>query len=290
MKKSLLAVAVGALLLVATLTLTTTTSRAQGIQLIVRGDDFGMTEGNLEAVEKAMNEGVMTCTSLIVPAPWFEAASELARRNPGWCAGIHLCLVGEWQGYRWRPVLPWDRVRSLVDSDGYFHASPQDLFAHEPKPEEMEAELRAQVGLARKKGVNIQYVDTHYIELSDHPAFGVAVRKIAQENDIPISSTLGERPMEGVYTTPVDQKLRRTLAILKDLDAGLWLWVCHVGIDSPEQRALIHTLPPDIFVDGGVGVHRAAELSVLTSLEVRSVIMQKGIKLTSYRELWKKRH
>ncbi len=28
---------------------------------------------------------------------------------------------------------------------------------------------------------------------------------------------------------------------------------CHPGIDSPEQNALIHSAPEDIFVDGGVG-------------------------------------
>jgi len=78
--------------------------------------------------------------------------------------------------------------------------------------------------------------------------------------------------------------------ILEGLGPGLWLWVCHVGIDSPEQRALIHTAPKDIFVEGGVGLHRAEELKVLTSLEVKSMILRKGIRLTNYRELWKQKH
>jgi predicted glycoside hydrolase/deacetylase ChbG (UPF0249 family) len=267
-----------------------TVSEAQEIRLIVRGDDFGMTEGNLEAIEKAMNEGVMTSTAMIVPAPWFEGAAELARRNPGWCTGIHLCLVGEWRGYRWRPVLPWDRVRSLVDADGYLYPSPKQLFAHQPKPEEMDAELRAQIDLAKRQGVNVQYLDTHYIDLSDHPDFARVVRKIARDYDLPLSSEVGEKPMESVYATPVEQKKKRAMEILRGLGPGLWLWVSHVGIDSPEQRALIHTAPEDIFVEGGVGAHRAAELSVLTSLEIRSIILQRGIKLTNYRELWKQKH
>ena len=60
-------------------------------------------------------------------------------------------------------------------------------------------------------------------------------------------------------------------------------------IDSPEQNALIHTKPEDIFTGGGVGKHRAAELDALTSIEVKSMILIKSIKLTNYRELWEEK-
>ena len=82
----------------------------QEIELIVRGDDFGMTQGSLVAFERGFNEGILTCASILVQAPWFEAAAALSRKNPQWCVGAHLSLVGEWIGYRWRPVLPWDKV------------------------------------------------------------------------------------------------------------------------------------------------------------------------------------
>jgi predicted glycoside hydrolase/deacetylase ChbG (UPF0249 family) len=279
-----------AALLCALLLVMPATSEAQDVQLIVRGDDFGMTQGSLLAFERALNEGVLTCAAMVVPGPWFEGAAELARRNPGWCTGIHLCLVGEWRGYRWRPVLPWDQVRSLVDADGFLYASPAELFQHKPKLEEIDAELRGQIELAKRKGVHVQYVDTHYVGLSDYPGLEGVIRKIAADYDVPISGEVGEKSMETVYTTPVEQKKKRALEILEGLGPGLWLWVCHVGIDSPEQQALIHTAPEDIFVDGGVGLHRAAELNVVTSLEVRSMILKKGIRLTNYRELWKQKH
>ena len=287
MKNRILATLGIAVALFAILVAMPLTTDAQEVQLIVRGDDLGMTQGSLVGVEKAMNEGVLTCTSMIVPGPWFEAAAELARRNPGWCTGIHLCLVGEWRGYRWRPVLPWDKVRSLVDADGFLHPSPGELFQHKPRLVEIDAELRAQIELAKKKGVNVQYLDTHYMDLADYPGLEDAIRKIAADYNLPISSQLGEKNMESVYQTPVEQKKKRAVEILDGLGPGLWLWVCHVGIDSPEQHALIHTAPEDIFVDGGVGRHRAEELNVLTSLEVQSMILKKGIRLTNYRELWK---
>ena len=278
-----------AIVLFAALALSPGVSRAQQIQLIVRGDDFGMTQGNLAAVEKAMNEGVMTATSIIVPAPWFEGAAELARRNPGWCTGIHLSLVGEWQGYRWRPVLPWDKVPSLVDADGFLYAYPKELYAHHPKLEEIDAELRAQMDLAKKKGVNIQYVDTHYTGGRDYPGLDALITKIASDYHVPRSMRLGEKMMPNVYHVPINEKLKTAVDRLEALTPGLWLWVCHVGIDSPEQRALIHTAPEDIFVDG-VGPNRAEELRVVTSLEVKSEILRKGIILTNYRELGNQRH
>ena len=59
--------------------------QAQDIKLIVRGDDFAMTQASLIAFGRAFNEGVLTCGSLLVPAPWFEGAAELCRKNPRWC-------------------------------------------------------------------------------------------------------------------------------------------------------------------------------------------------------------
>jgi len=268
------------------ISLLTLAAQAQEVKLIVRGDDLGMTQGSLVAFEKAFNQGVLTSGAMVVPGPWLEAAAELARRNPGWCIGVHLCLVGEWRGFRWRPVLPWDQVRSMVDADGYLYTSPRELFGRQPKLEEIDAELRAQINLAKKRGVNVQYLDLHYVSPSQYPGLGDVIKKLGADYNLPISSQMGETRTASVYTTPLDQKLKRAVQMLEGLKPGLGLWVCHIGIDSPEQRALIHTDPEAIFVEGGVGRHRAEELAVLMSLEVKSAILKKGIVLTNYRELW----
>ncbi len=261
-------------------------SHAQDIRLIVRGDDFGMTQGSVLAFEKAFDEGVLTCGSLLVQPPWFEAAAELARKKPKWCIGIHLSLVGEWRGYNWRPVLPWDRVSSLVDENGFLFKDPRELFKHSPKIEEINAELRAQIDLAKKRGVNIRYIDTHYMGMDDYPGLRGVIQKIEHDYNLPISSEMGEKRLAGIYKVSVEKKKDEAVKMLGRLQPGLWLWVCHIGIDSPEQNALIHSAREDIFVEG-VGLHRAAELAVLTSPELKSMILKKGIKLTNYRELVK---
>jgi len=269
------------------LVVSTTALAEDEIRLIVRGDDMGMTQGSLVAFEKAFNHGVLTCGAVQVTAPWFEAAAELCRKNPGWCVGVHLAIIGEWQGYRWRPVLPWDKVSSIVDEDGFLYTHPKEVFKRNPKIEEIDAELRAQVDLAKKKGVNIHYIDTHYMGMTAYPGLSDVIKKIGRDYDVPISCLVGEKRLRGIYRVPVEQKKHRAIKMLEELQPGLWLWVCHIGIDSPEQDALIHSAPEDIFVEGGVGRHRAAELNVLTSLEVKSVILKKAIKLTDYAELAK---
>ena len=180
-----------------------TISHAEEIRLIVRGDDFGMTHGSVLAFEKAFNEGVLTCGSLLVQPPWFEAAAELARKNPRWCIGVHLSLVGEWREYNWRPVLPWDRVSLLVDGDGFLFKDPRELFKHNPKIEEIDAELRAQIDLAKKKGADVQYIDTHYMGMDDYPGLRGVIQRIGQDYNLPISSQMGEKRLGGVPVIPL---------------------------------------------------------------------------------------
>jgi predicted glycoside hydrolase/deacetylase ChbG (UPF0249 family) len=256
------------------------------IRLIVRGDDMGMTYGSIVAFEKAFKEGILTCAGVQVTAPWFEGAAELYKKNPEWCVGVHLSIIGEWRGYRWRPVLPWDQVPSVVDPDGFLYRYPEELFSNKPKIQEIENEFRAQLKLALKKGINVAYLDTHYLGYSSYPGIEEVFNKLARENNIPLSGKIGESRFHGVYTTPVNGKKEITIKRLEQLTNGLWLWVTHPGIESPEQNALVHTHPDHVFHGGGVGKHRAAELDVIMSKEVKSLIRKKNIKLTNYMEIW----
>jgi len=257
---------------------------ADKIRLIVRGDDLGMTQGSLVAFERAFNEGILTCGSIQTCAPWFEAAAELCAKNPGWCIGLHLCMVGEWRGYRWRPVLPWSEVSSIVDEDGYLYTAPDELNAHNPKIEEVEAELRAQIDLALKRGIKISYIDNHYGAVSSIPGGREVLNRLSRDYDVPVSGSYNEQRVS-IYTTDIERKLGHATEQLSALEPGLYYWVCHPGIDSPEQGALIHTQPDHIFTNGGVGPHRAEVTRVLTSIEVKSMVLAKGIRLTDYREL-----
>jgi chitin disaccharide deacetylase len=257
------------------------TAPAGEIRLIVRGDDMGMTQGSLVAFERAFNRGILTSGAIQVPAPWFEAAAELAKKNPGWCVGVHLCLMGEWIGYRWRPVLPWDKVKSLVDKNGFLYQTVEEVQAANFKPDEMEAELRAQIELALQYGINVQYIDSHYSGVDPK-----IKQKLADEYHLPVSMGFGEKRLSGIYLIPENEKTPALVKQLEALTPGLYIIVDHIAIDSPEDDALIHASPADMFPGGGVGKHRAAELEALCSFEVKTAILKKGIKLVNYHQLW----
>jgi predicted glycoside hydrolase/deacetylase ChbG (UPF0249 family) len=177
-------------------------------------------------------------------------------------------------------------VSSLVDEDGFFYRYPGELHAHKPRLEEIDAEFRAQIELAKKKGINVQYLDVHYWSTRGYPGADEVVRKIAGDYNLPVSENCGEKSFS-ISKVPAECKKDSALSILKELEPGLWLWICHPGIESPEQNALIHTSPEDIMVDGGtVGIHRTMITETLTSVELKSIILKRGIKLTDYKELW----
>ena len=87
-------------------------------QLIITADDFGLSKGVNKAVEKAWQEGILTCASIMAGGAAFDDAVAIARRNPGLQVGLHLSLI---QG---RPVLPPSQIPGLVNEAGCFSDNP----------------------------------------------------------------------------------------------------------------------------------------------------------------------
>ena len=102
------------------------------IVLITRADDMGYTHtGNLATLE-CLRDGIIRSAAILVIAPWFEEAASMASENPDLSFGVHLGIIGEWKGYRWRPVLPYSEIRTLVDEDGFLWRSPGEFWGHSP--------------------------------------------------------------------------------------------------------------------------------------------------------------
>jgi predicted glycoside hydrolase/deacetylase ChbG (UPF0249 family) len=251
------------------------------IQLIVRGDDFGMTHACNMAVKKSFEEGILTCSSMLVIAPWFEEAAHLSRENPGWCIGVHLSLNGEWRDYRWKPVLPVTEVPSLVDEDGYFYQTEEAFLAANPSLVEVEKELRAQVDLALKRGVDAQYIDTHMGTARATPELLAIVERIAEDYELPISQGY-EGDRLSIYEVPYKQKEKALAEQLERLGPGLWLLVVHPGLDTPEERALVDASPEGL---KNVAANRAAVTAAITSRRIKKIVEQRHIQLTDYRKL-----
>lgn len=252
--------------------------------LITRADDTGYTHtGNL-AILDCLRNGFVKSAGILVVAPWFEEAAQMAREHPEFCFGVHLGIIGEWRGYRWRPVLAWPEVRSLVDGDGFLRQSPAEFWKHDPQTPELEKEFRAQIDLARKKGVRVDYIDTHYIMPYDS-RFRPVLERISRDYGIPVSCLLGERelPDFGIYSPAPGEKEKVLTGILENLEPGVHLLIAHPGYPSLENDALVHFEPKDVKTLG-VGNLRAAETLAYTSPRIKRLVVGRGIRLMSYRE------
>lgn len=263
-----------------------TSAADESIRMIVRADDMGMTHASNAAIAKCFTEGILTCAGIQAVAPWAEEACILGREHPDWCLGAHLCALGEWQGYRWRPVLPYTEVPSLVDEHGFLPRTPEEFYAGNPDYGQLEREFRAQVELlVGKWGIDLGYVDTHYLDsMEQHPEFTSVSLKIAEEFGVPRSGHAGESGMGIIYGTDPAMKEDTYAEILENLEPGIYLSLHHLLIDAPDSHVLVHTEVVNQ-MPAGVGNHRIAECAALTSPRIREIIDRRGIELLSYRDI-----
>lgn len=61
-------------------------------QLIVNGDDLGLSPGVNRGIVEAFSRGILTSASLIVNSPWSEDAAQRIRDVPGISIGLHVNL------------------------------------------------------------------------------------------------------------------------------------------------------------------------------------------------------
>lgn len=263
------------------------------IRLMVRGDDFGYTHASNEAMERAFRDGVMTSASILTPAPWFNETAKTLRDHPEWSAGVHLTITSEWNRLRWPPLSGSTAVPSLAAPDGgfwgfgYRSPKPADWEAdgapwatHAPDPQEVEHEFRAQIERAKQAGLRIDYIDCH-MGMACRDDVMPITRKLAREYCLGISGQFGERRLRPDYgdRAPATVKAALTEA-LEELEPGLWLYVGHPAVDSPELRA----------VDSNSGerwaLQRSSVLAAWTDPGVKQAIERREIELVSIRDLF----
>jgi predicted glycoside hydrolase/deacetylase ChbG (UPF0249 family) len=131
------------------------------IRLVTRADDIGSFSGVLPASLDAHRRGFIRNASIIVPSAWFEDCARALREVPSLCLGVHLTICCEWRHQRWRTVAAPTRVPSLVDAQGFLHASPITVHDAGIEPDQILRECQAQLDLARAHGLEIAYADTH---------------------------------------------------------------------------------------------------------------------------------
>jgi predicted glycoside hydrolase/deacetylase ChbG (UPF0249 family) len=130
-----------------------------GRYLIINADDFGMCPETNRAIVKLLHERRLTSTTLMAPCPGAEEGARLAREH-GFPVGMHITLTSDFPTMPWGSVAPRDKVASLLDEEGHFYHSPQDLYKHGVDGE-VELEIRAQYEFITSRGVRVDHVDSH---------------------------------------------------------------------------------------------------------------------------------
>ena len=263
-----------------------TQSKEETKTLLIRCDDLGMSHAVNMAFKELMESGLKFSASVMFACPWYQEAVDILKANPQITVGIHLTLNAEWKNYRWGPISGKDKVPSLVDENGYFFPSRTKFFANNPKPEEVEIELQAQIERAINSGLQITYMDYHMGTAVDRPELRKIVEKLASEYNLGISRYFGEIDTPLMYAVPIPEKKDSLFRLVENLEPHkINLLVCHIGKDYPELQAMIDM---NSFGLSEMSKHREAELSALLSVKQQDIFKKNNINLINYGDLLNK--
>jgi hypothetical protein len=247
--------------------------------LIVNADDFNLTEGVTRGILEAHCAGIVTSTTVMVNLPGLEGNRDLARACPGLGVGLHLNLTFG------PPVLPPDRVSSLVNGAGRFIRDHERLRLAGDLAEIRE-ELTAQVERFRATfGAGPSHLDTHH-HIHRHPRIFEEVLNLAAGLGVPVRALTPEMAarIRGRRLPAADRAegdvgpepywtIERVLVFLARLQDGVTEIICHPGHADAALSASSYC------------AQREGELQALCDPAARDAIETAGIRCLSYADL-----
>jgi chitin disaccharide deacetylase len=151
-------------------------------RLIINADDFGFTPGITDGILQAFQEGVLTSTSAMINIPGAPERIARARiQEPRLPVGLHLNITSG------KPVLPPERVPTLVDQEGHFYPMMQliERLPYISLPE-LDAEIRAKAALLKESSGPFDHIDYHQMVLSLYQPFYPLVINLARDYGVPV--------------------------------------------------------------------------------------------------------
>ena len=264
--------------------------------LIINGDDVGVSHAANAATIDALENGLMTSATIMVPCPWFPEIAAYAKAHPGADFGLHLTHTAEWKGIKWGPVANKSEVPGLVDPQGYLWPETPIVYQH-ATPEQAYIEARAQIQKAMAAGIDVTHLDSHMGVLQYNDAYFQVYRRLAKEFDLPIrmgsQETLaplggghqrGQLAMDGTvcpdYLIYGERKKGESVAdywkrVLKELKPGVTELYIHAALAGDEMQHVTNTWQD-----------RAAEHALFTrDPEIRQILESQSVKRIGYRAL-----
>ncbi len=268
--------------------------------VIIHADDAGMSHSVNSGTIDAMEQGIVSSASIMVPCPWFPEFAKYAKEHPKGDYGVHLCLNSEWTYYRWGPVADPSKVPSLVDEDGYLWDNVQQVAEH-AKAEEVEIELRAQIERAKKFGVPLSHLDTHMGAVLSRPDLAKLYVRLGVEYELPVlfvrpteSNGVAERYPDAAKMVPLleSQGLPLLAQLHQFYDDGTYEKRKQIYLDA------LRTLPPGVsqviihcgyndselqHITSSVNI-RDTDRSIFMDPSVRKELKELQIEITTWKE------
>lgn len=264
--------------------------------LIINVDDVGNSHAANAAVIDAMENGLATSSTIIVPGPWFPEIAAYAKTHPNSDFGVHLAHTSEWKTLKWGPVANKGDVPGLIDPQGYLWPDIASVYKNST-PEQAYIEARAQIKKALDAGVDVTHLDSHMGTLQYSEAYFQVYRRLAREFHLPLrmgSQELlatqggghqrGQLDLDGVvypdYLIHGDRKAgepirdywKRSISSLKPGVTELYI---HASVPGDEIQHITNSWQD-----------RAAEYELFTKdAEVRRILESQGVKRIGYRAL-----
>lgn len=273
-------------------------------RVIFTADDFGLSEGVNEAVERAHREGVLSTASLMVAGPAAGDAIRRAKTMPELRVGLHLVVI---EGASVRP----SAVRGLVDAAGDF---PKDQFGlsidyfFRPKQrKQLQSEIRSQFSAFAKTGLRLDHANAHK-HMQMHPTVGKMLLQVGKSFKLPAirvpyeptgplgrsgtTAGVGARLLN-IWSTILRDDARKAGIQVNDAAFGI-AWSGHMTTERVLR--LIPNLPPGLselyfhpatWRDAKLSqampeYEHEAELATLLSPDVRAALDAAGIEQTTY--------
>jgi predicted glycoside hydrolase/deacetylase ChbG (UPF0249 family) len=272
--------------------------------VIIHTDDIGMCHSSIQAYTELVEFGLISSGATMVPCSWFPYVASFCRKYPKVDMGIHLTLTSEWDSYRWSPLSTRELVSGLIDSEGYFYRSSEEVQLNGTQ-EAAQKELQTQFAQASLAGIDVTHLDTHMNTVAHQKFIGIYIQ-LAIQHKLPLlfprldkigyqqlgldseTASFAARTVHcleeqgiplidyaaGLDLVQSENRFEQAKQTLSDLPVGITHFIIHPSIDTPELRAIT----PDWKC-------RVADYLTFMDERLRKHINKIGLQIIGYRVL-----
>lgn len=247
-------------------------------KILIKADDYGFTEAVSLGILLAHKNGIVKNTGMMVNMPAAVQAAEWIRNYPELCLGLHINLIVG------TPCCDLNKIPSLIDTNGKFISSKVrraeiaqgiDPFILEETLNECVAQVKRFIEL---NGHKPEYIEAHAVS---SPTIQKAIVEVAYEYGIEILPH--HQPSE--WTVPQFKSdhyefYKKQLPYSEyfdnrlDLNSDQVLFVLHPGFVDEE-----------LLRNSSLTLERTKDYEMMIDPKVKAVLLKKGFKIISFREL-----